>query len=127
MTQPLQIPPPGTPLIGADGGLALIWRTFFNTVVTRLGGANGGLQPQSDNLDGLSELNAAAGLLVQTGADAFTKRSLAVTAGDLTVSNPAGTAGNPTLGLAAVAGVAGVHASPTNITIDSKGRVVAIS
>lgn len=114
-------------MIGADGGLALIWRTFFNNVVTRLGGATGGVQPQSDNLDGLAALNGAAGLVVQTGAHTFTKRSVAVTAGDLSVSNPTGAGGNPTLSLAAVAGVAGTHALPTSITVDGKGRITAIS
>lgn len=52
-----------------------------------------------------------AGLLTKTAANTYTSRSLAAPAAGITISNPAGTAGNPTFALAndlaAVEGLAG--------------------
>lgn len=127
MSQALQIPPATLPIIGPDGLMDLRWRAFFLALIDRAGGIIGGLQPSDPTLDALAGLNATAGLVVETGVDTFTKRSIAAAAGELSVANATGAAGNPTLGLANVAGVAGVHASPTSITIDNKGRVTAIS
>jgi len=53
-------------------------------------------QPHDATLDALAALDATPGFLVQTGADAFTKRSLAAGAG-ISISNPAGTAGDPVI------------------------------
>lgn len=48
-------------------------------------------------LQALALLDAAAGILVQTAADSFTKRSLAAGSSKVSIVNPAGTAGNPTI------------------------------
>lgn len=127
MTLKLQIPPPGVPFLNPDGTVAQIWLNFLNTLVSRAGGITGGLQPGSVNLDSLSGLDGTPGILAQTGVASFTKRTLKGTAGRTAVTNGSGAAGDPTVDLAAVSGVAGVHASPTSITVDGYGRITGIS
>lgn len=127
MSQALQLPPSGVLMLAADGTLAQPWRTFFLALISRAGGILGGFQPASLNLDALAAFNAAAGVLVQTGLNTFTKRTLTGTASRIVVLNGTGAAGNPTVDLAPVAGVAGVHASPTSITVDAYGRITAIT
>jgi hypothetical protein len=58
-------------------------------------------QPVDTTLTALSALDSAAGLLVQTAADTFTKRTLTGTANEVTVANGDGVSGAPTLSLPA--------------------------
>jgi hypothetical protein len=51
-------------------------------------------------LTALAALNSDAGLVVQTGADTFTKRSLVQPSAGITIANADGQAGNPTFALA---------------------------
>lgn len=124
----VQVPPSNVPLMARDGSVNQAWRAFFEAVEDALGGYNSaGAQPRSAVLDGVAELNGSPGLLVQLDADDFTKRTLTATLGHLVVTNGGGTAGNPNVALAPIEGVAGVHASPTSITVDGFGRITAIA
>ena len=52
-------------------------------------------------VEAIADLDATAGVLAQTGAGAFAKRTLTGTANEITVTNGTGAAGNPTLSLPA--------------------------
>lgn len=84
-----------------DGATLSVTELNYVTGVTS--GIQGQLDAKQDEdatLTALAGLNADAGIVVQTGEDAFTKRTLTAPAAGITITNPAGTAGNPTFALA---------------------------
>ncbi len=64
-----------------------------------LPGATTGVQPYDAGLAALAA-KSSTGILVQTAADTYTSRSIAVPAAGITITNADGVSGNPTLALA---------------------------
>lgn len=116
----LQIPPVGVPFLDTSRNVTEPWRKFLSGLLERTGGYEG------DVIAGLAGMGSTTGLVAQTGASDFAKRTLTAGAG-VTVTNGTGASGNPTVAITDTAVAAGTYASPTSITVNSRGQITAIS
>jgi len=88
-----------------------------------------GKQASDTTLTALAAFNSN-GVMVQTAADTFTSRTITGTAGQVTVTNGDGVAGNPTVSLPASGVTAGTYGSASLIpvpVVDTYGRITSIT
>lgn len=84
-------------------------------------------QPLDATLTALAGLNTTGGMVVQTGSDAFTKRTLTGTSNEIDITNGDGVSGAPTFALSATVDLGGKTSfelpNSNTPTVDANGEI----
>jgi len=116
----------GTGLATFAAGTVL-YASATDTWAAAAPGATSGVQPYDAGLTALAA-KSSTGIMVQTGADTYTSRTLVAPAAGITISNADGVAGNPTLALANdLAAIEGLTTTGYAVRVTNLGGITALT